>query len=518
MQLVIPMSGVGQRFKDRGYKLPKPFIEISGKPILQHVIDMFPGIEEVLFIVNEEHFGDTELKIESRLTRICPDAKIAVIDSHKLGPAWAILQASRYINLNSPVVVNYCDFACTWDFSAFRSDLESGIDGLIATYSGFHPHMLRNTQYAYLKLNELGNLIEIQEKLSFTSSPMLEPASSGTYGFGTGQILLDAINKQISLGDSYNSEYYSSLTYKNMITCGQVIKSFEIEKFFQWGTPEDFEDFKRQKDFFLYKSNRDLSNIDVDRIEILAAGAGRRFTEAGYEESKPFLPVGNSFLGLQAMNALGLPSNSKGILLQKSQLTSRQHIELLESNLIEIREVQELTRGQAESALISLKSGSSGNCIVGTCDSLVFPEKKNHLLMGGKTIAAWVTKPSDFAIKHPTQFGWVDLDTAGSVSESWIKEEPVRPQEKYVITGTFYFGDVPSSIDLLKDFLAQGETVKGEYYLDSLLLFAKESGWEVFGLIPEWFISLGTPNEYETYIYWQNLFVQRPDLLVKDVT
>jgi dTDP-glucose pyrophosphorylase len=511
------MSGVGQRFKDSGYKLPKPFIEVSGKPILQHVIDMFPGIEEVLFIVNKEHFEDKELKIESRLTRIYPDAKIAVINSHKLGPAWAILQASKYINLNSPVVVNYCDFACTWDFSAFRRDLESGIDGLIATYSGFHPHMLRNTQYAYLKLNELGNLIEIQEKLSFTSTPMLEPASSGTYGFGTGQILLSAVDKQILSGDSYNNEYYSSLTYKNMITSGQVIKSFEIEKFFQWGTPEDFEDFKTQKDFFTYKLNRDLSNIDVDRIEILAAGAGARFAKAGYEEIKPFLPVGDSFLSLQAMNAFGLPLNSKGILLQKSQLTSRQHVELLESSLIEIREVEGITRGQAESALISLKSGSDGNCIVGSCDSLIFPAKKNPLLMRGKSIGVWVTKPSDFAMKNPTQFGWVELDTAGSVSESWIKEKPLSPQEKYVITGTFYFGDVASSIDLLEEFLAQGKTVNGEYYLDSLLEFAEQSGWEVFGLIPKWFISLGTPDEYETYRYWEDLFVQRPDLLVEDV-
>lgn len=518
MQLIIPMSGVGQRFRDSGYKVPKPFINISGKPILQHVVDMFPGIEEVLFIVNKEHFEDKELNIQSKLTKICPNAKIAIIDAHKLGPAWAILQASEYISLNSPVVVNYCDFACSWDFSAFRRGLESGIDGLIATYSGFHPHMLRNTNYAFLKLNELGNLIEIQEKLSFTSSPMLEPASSGTYGFRSGQILLDAVSKQISSGDSYNNEYYSSLTYKNMITSGQVIRSFEIEKFFQWGTPEDFEDFKRQKDFFTYKLNRTLSNIDVDRIEILAAGAGRRFTEAGYEESKPYLPVGNSFLGLQAMDALGLPSNSKGILLQKPQLTSKQHIELLKSNLIEIREVKELTRGQAESALISLKSGSDGNCIVGTCDSLIFPEKETPLLMRGKTIGAWVTKPSDFAIKHPTQFGWVDMDASGSVSESWIKEEPLSPQEKYVITGTFYFGDVTSSIDLLTDFLAQGNTVKGEYYLDSLLQFAKQSGWEVFGLIPEWFVSLGTPDEYETYIYWESLFIQRPDLLVEDVS
>jgi dTDP-glucose pyrophosphorylase len=512
------MSGVGQRFKDKGYKLPKPFIEISGKPLVQHVVDMFPGIEEVLFIVNREHFEDKELKIESRLLKICPNAQIAIIDSHKLGPAWAILQASKDINLNSPVVVNYCDFACTWDFLAFRDELESGIDGLIATYSGFHPHMLRNSQYAYLKLDESENLIEIQEKLSFTSEPMSEPASSGTYGFKTGQILLDAVHGQIANDDSYNNEFYSSLTYKNMILSGKIIKKFEIDKFFQWGTPEDFEDFKTQKNFFTYKSRRELSHIDVDRIEILAAGAGMRFAEAGYKDIKPFLPVGDGFLGLQAIEALGYPSTSRGILLQESQLNSSLHVEKLKSNLIEIRRVNGLTSGQAESALIALSSGSDGNCIVGTCDSLIFPSNMDSLILRGKTIGVWVTQPSDFAIKHPMQFGWVELGADGVVSKSWIKEEPLTPQEKFVITGTFYFGDVPNSIDLLKDFLVQGMTVNGEYYLDSLLEFAQRSGWKVFGLIPEWFISLGTPDEYETYIYWENLFIQRPDLLVEDVT
>jgi dTDP-glucose pyrophosphorylase len=516
MQLVIPMSGVGQRFKDKGYKLPKPFIEISGKPIVQHVVDMFPGIEDVLFIVNRDHFEDKELRIESRLTKIYSKAKIAVIEPHKFGPAWAILQASEHIDLESPVVVNYCDFACTWDFSAFRKELETGIEGLIATYSGFHPHMLRNTQYAYLKLNELGNLIEIQEKLSFTSNPMEEPASSGTYGFGTGKILLDAIKNQISSGDSYNKEYYSSLTYKNMIASGQVIKSFQIEKFFQWGTPEDFQDFNYYKDFFTYKLHRKSSNIDVDRIEILAAGAGKRFADAGYKDIKPFLPLGDSFLGLQAMESLGGPSISKGILLQQSQLTSKHHVEILESNEIRIREVKELTKGQADSALISLSSGLSGNCIVGTCDSLVFPKNSDSLPKMKKTIGVWVTKPSEFAIKTPKQFGWVSLDTNGNVSESWIKEEPPSPREKFVISGTFYFGDVLGSIELLKSYIEKGNTVNGEYYLDSLLDYATQNSWNVIGLIPEWFVSLGTPDEYETYRYWESTFDSRRDLLVND--
>ena len=217
------MSGIGKRFKDAGYTLPKPFIQISGKPIVQHVVEMFPGIEDVLFVVNREHYNDLGLNLKDRLLEIVPKAEIAVIDNHKLGPAWAIKQARKFIKLDVPVVVNYCDFACIWNFPAFREKLHSGIDGLIATYSGFHPHMLRNTQYAYLKLDESENLVEIQEKLSFTAEPMSEPASSGTYGFGTGQTLLDAVDAQIANDDSYNNEFYSSLTYKNMVSSEKTL-------------------------------------------------------------------------------------------------------------------------------------------------------------------------------------------------------------------------------------------------------------------------------------------------------
>jgi hypothetical protein len=208
------------------------------------------------------------------------------------------------------------------------------------------------------------------------------------------------------------------------------------------------------------------------------------------------------------MEALGGSSNSKGILLQQSQLTSKHHVEILESNEIYIREVNELTKGQADSALISLSSGLGENCIVGTCDSLVFPRNSDFLPKKIKTLGVWITKPSEFAIKNPKQFG--------NVSESWIKEEPPFSREKFVISGTFYFGDVSGSIELLRSFLLEGSTVNGEYYLDSLLEFARGENWQILGLIPEWFISLGTPDEYETYVYWENLFNQRPDLLIED--
>ena len=43
MQIVIPMSGFGERFRKAGYSVPKPLIMIDGKTIIQYVVEMFPG-------------------------------------------------------------------------------------------------------------------------------------------------------------------------------------------------------------------------------------------------------------------------------------------------------------------------------------------------------------------------------------------------------------------------------------------------------------------------------------------
>lgn len=516
MQLIIPMSGIGKRFKNAGYELPKPFIQISGKPIVEHVVEMFPGVEDILFIVNKEHFNDLELNLMSQLLRIAPKAEIAVIDNHKFGPAWAIKQAKERIKIDIPVVVNYCDFACIWNFPSFSEKIHSGIDGLIATYSGFHPHMLRSAKYAYLKLDEFENVVGIQEKQPFTSEPMLEPASSGTYGFGTGKILLDAVDAQIANDDSYNNEFYSSLTFKNMISSGKSVKKFEIDRFFQWGTPEDFEDFKRQKDLFTFISAQNNRFSNASRLEILAAGAGNRFIDSGYSIPKPFLPLGNSSLLQKAIQSLGKPENSIGILLQDTCEIPEYEMDQLRKSKIEIRRVSGLTRGQAESASIALKSDRKGSCIVGTCDSLIFTAPDTNLKSQKQTMGVWVNEPSEFAISHPDQFGWVTLNSENEVMKSWVKVVPNFDDKVYVISGTFFFGDDQEAVGLIESFLQTSTLVNGEYYLDSVLAFAQKAGWEVLGFKPEWFVSLGTPDEYETYRYWESVFSIRPDLLVND--
>ena len=60
-------------------------------------------------------------------------------------------------------------------------------DGCVFTYTGFHPHMLKNTNYAYVKKIKILLLI-FKRKKPFTKKPMMEEVSSGTYYFKSAKI------------------------------------------------------------------------------------------------------------------------------------------------------------------------------------------------------------------------------------------------------------------------------------------------------------------------------------------
>ena len=178
MQIVIPMSGFGERFRKVGYKVPKPLIVVEGKPIIHHVIDMFSiNDDSFVFICNENHLNNKEYQMEKVIKSYCPQAKIVSIPEHKKGPIFAVLESMDHISLSEPTIVNYCDFTCYWSYEAFKENIfKTNCDGSIPAYRGFHPHTLWNNNYAYLKEKE-SVVTDIQEKEPFTKDSNNEYAS-----------------------------------------------------------------------------------------------------------------------------------------------------------------------------------------------------------------------------------------------------------------------------------------------------------------------------------------------------
>ncbi len=54
MKVIISMSGMSSRFTNAGYKEPKFMIEVDGKTVIEHIVDLYPVDSEFIFIIAPE--------------------------------------------------------------------------------------------------------------------------------------------------------------------------------------------------------------------------------------------------------------------------------------------------------------------------------------------------------------------------------------------------------------------------------------------------------------------------------
>jgi NDP-sugar pyrophosphorylase family protein len=244
------MSGFGERFRRAGYNLPKPLIEVEGKPIIAHVIDMFPDETDFIFICNSDHLENPNYKMRDILKKLSPSCKIFSIKPHKLGPVYAVYSIEQLIKDEEEVIVNYCDFGTYWDYRDFlKHTRDRDSDGAVPSYKGFHPHMLGSTNYAFMRDNEQW-MQEIKEKEPFTDNRMQEYASSGTYYFKKGSYVKKYFKELMDNDISLKGEYYVSLIYNLLVRDNLKVSIYEIQHMLQWGTPADLDEYNSWSKYF----------------------------------------------------------------------------------------------------------------------------------------------------------------------------------------------------------------------------------------------------------------------------
>ena len=247
MQILIPMTGEGSRFKRAGYDRLKPMIKVHGVSMVEWVTRLFPGADhEISFICQSAHL-DTLDYLRPELEKIAPHGRILEIaDWTKRGPVCDILRVGQHIADDKPVMVSYCDYFMQWDYPAFRAEvLKRGCAGAVPCYSGFHPHLLpKSNLYASCKVDESDTLVEIREKFSWTEDRTLSRHSPGLYYFSSDAVMKDYAQRLVESGEDINGEYYVSLVYYAMVRDGlDVWCPVNVSKFCQWGTPEDLAEY-----------------------------------------------------------------------------------------------------------------------------------------------------------------------------------------------------------------------------------------------------------------------------------
>ena len=519
MKIIIPMSGFGERFRRVGYKVPKPLINVDNLRIIEHVVNMFSLNEEFIFICNKDHLENRSYDLKRILKKIVPDCEILGISPHKLGPVYAVLKAKHLINKNEPVVVNYCDFTCYWNWDNFKKKvIKNNYIAAIPAYKGFHPHSLGTTNYAYIK-EKNGFLIDIKEKEPFTKNRMNEYASSGTYYFSRGELLISTFEEVIKRKMSVNGEYYVSLAYKIIKEKFRDIFIYPLQHFMQWGTPQDLDEYNYWSDTFKKLSQIKNKNTIFNGTLILPmAGEGKRFASEGYQKVKPMIDISGKPMVNQAIDSL--PHFKNNIFIVRKDMKD---VNLIIEKLIQqrpncvIKNLLNITSGQASTVYEGVKelenNNSKENAIepitISACDNgVIFNEKKFFATLEKEDIDIIVWGCKDFfnAIRNPQMYGWLDIDQENLIKKVSVKKPINNDLSKPIIIGTFTFKNLKVLKFLLEELFKNNKKVNGEFYLDSCINIAIENGFNCRYFEIDKYLCWGTPNDLKTFEYWQSCF------------
>ncbi len=513
MQIVIPMSGRGARFKRAGYDVIKPLIEVDGDPMIEHVVRMFPGESDFVFICATDHLASTPLR--SVLENLVPGAKIVAIEPHKLGPVEAVLRAAAHIVDDQPVTLNYCDFSVGWDYTDYKKALdESDCAGCITAYKGFHPHSLGPNLYAYLREQDQ-YLLEIREKGCFTDDRMNEYASAGTYFFNRGALMKSTFEKAVACGLHTGGEYYASTPYNLLVEEDLPVLIYELEYFLQWGTPEDLEEYQTWSNYFAQHSNwRPALEATTTTHLIPMAGDGIRFRREGYTEPKPLVPVGGQPMVTRSLG--GLPAAERRIALVRSE--HLQHPDLhaalqVDNCETEIVPVDRLTEGQLATCLMARSRLEKEKALlIGCCDAtVIYDEQRYSEITSDPEIdcLVWTFRNHPHANRNPTHYGWVRTTPDGQV-EGISCKTPLSPNvhEDAGVIGIFWFREARFFLEAADLLIAKDRRVNGEFYVDTAIEVLVEQGRRARTFEVEQLINFGIPDDVRTFDYWSSFFRQ----------
>jgi len=251
MNIVIPMAGLGTRFYQEGFLLPKPLIDVNGKTLIEHSVESLGVDGKYIFITRKYDNQNDNIALSSILKRLKPDSIEITIDKPTQGSVATCLHAEHLIDNDRGLIITNCDQRLEWDASKFISSLKD-CDGAVVTHNSSNP----KHSYAVVE-NDF--VVSLHEK-----NPISNNALVGVHYWKFGKSFVSSA-KALLEEFARTKECYISETYNYLIKDGKRIKIHKIEEnaYTPLGTPYDLNIYiGKIKEFFTDKPKTIFCDID----------------------------------------------------------------------------------------------------------------------------------------------------------------------------------------------------------------------------------------------------------------
>jgi len=228
MQIILPIGGIGKRFKDEGYSQPKPFVKILGKQVIFWVIENLKiDINDYILIIYNKELAQYNFEnvIFNRFPKLnieflcLPYESKGAVETLSYG-----FQNSKKIVKSEPFVSLDCDTFYTEDIVSKYKTIKGNAIFYFKDYN-------INPIFSYIELKD-DKVVAIKEKEKISDN-----ANTGAYCFESVEKFLYYSEKILSSKVLTKNEFYISSVYDLMTKNNETITGIEVKNFHCLGTP-----------------------------------------------------------------------------------------------------------------------------------------------------------------------------------------------------------------------------------------------------------------------------------------
>ena len=247
------------------------------------------------------------------------------------------------------------------------------------------------------------------------------------------------------------------------------------------------------------------------------AGAGSRFSKAGYTTPKPLIEVTSPRNGkrtpmvVAAIEDIPATADKHIFVMQEKHLASGIGDILSQRfpNTVSIS-IQELTEGQASTCLLAKDHiNNETPLFIAACDNGMLTNKASFAADCEQYDALILTHVGYYSTEEtPEAYGWVKTKSSQAIDVSVKVPISDTPLNDHAITGSFWFKKGSDFISCAEAMINNNDRVNGEFYVDQCMNYAIKCGLKVGVHQIRRYLCWGTPADYEcyesTYQYWKD--------------
>jgi glucose-1-phosphate thymidylyltransferase len=223
MKVVIPLAGFGTRLRPHTFTKPKPLINVAGKPVLGHVLDMFKNIEVDEFIFITGYLGD---QIESYVSKHYSHLKTTYFEQKELnGQSTAVYLAKD--RLSGPMLIVFVDTIVEADLSNLKNEKADAV--------AWVKQVEDPRRFGVALVGDNGYVTKLIEKPDDINNNLVVV---GFYYLKDSQAFMRAIEEQLSRDIKTKNEYFLADALQIMLDKGMKMRVQPVEVWEDCGKPE----------------------------------------------------------------------------------------------------------------------------------------------------------------------------------------------------------------------------------------------------------------------------------------